>query len=418
MEAVATGAAANVSSEAAKGIFQEAIRHIRYVIFYQKYVEKFEEKLKKLIEKRTSVQQDVNAAKRNGEKIKADVQGWRKRVDKVIAEEEVNKVKDLKLKAESNCFFGLCPSIKSRHKLSRKAEEAATTFDVLINECQFGCVGYRDVPEPILHTDFQTFKSREKLFNDIMDSLKVPTTTMIGVYGMPGVGKTSLVKEVYRQVHEDKLYSVVMVSVSETPDIQRIQDEIAESLGLKLEEKTTAGRARRLHERLIQEKNPKKNQEKMILVILDDIWKKLNLEEVGIPFGSQHEGCKILLASRNKNVLSNGMGATNTFQLVDLDDEEAWEFFKKMVGDSFESDEEMQSTAIEVAKRCAGLPLAISTVARALQNKELFVWNDALRQLQRPYSDNPSEISAEVYKAIELSFNHLPSEPIKQIFLL
>ncbi|KAK8484120.1 hypothetical protein V6N12_065938, partial [Hibiscus sabdariffa] len=338
--------------------------------------------------------------------------------DKLITEEE-KEVKDLRVKARNKCFFGLCPRIMSRHRLSRKAEEDATTFDDLIKECQFDRVGYRDVPEVILPTDFETFKSREKLFNDIMESLKVSTTSMIGVYGMPGVGKTSLVKEVERQLREVKLFnSVVMVTVSQAPDIQRIQDEIAESLGLKLEEKTTVGRARRLCERLIQEKNPEKKQEKRILIILDDIWKKLDLNEVGIPFGSQQKVCKLLLTSRIKHVLSNGMGATKIFQLADLDDKEAWEFFRKMAGDSFESNEELRSTAIEVAKRCAGLPLAISTVARSLQNRELFVWKDALRQLQRPYSENPSEISVEVYKAIELSFNQLPDDPLKQTFLI
>ncbi|KAK8508819.1 hypothetical protein V6N12_034921 [Hibiscus sabdariffa] len=420
MEAIATGAAANVSSEAAKGIFQEAIRHIRYVIFYQRYVDKFEDKLQKLIEKRSSVQQDIVVAERNVEKIKADVQGWCERVDKLIPEEE-DKVKDLQVKAKNKCFSSLCtrPSIKSRYRLSRKAEEDAAIFNELIKECQFDRVGYRDVPQLIVHTDFETFKSRESVFSDIMESLNDTTVSMIGVYGMPGVGKTSLVREVHRQLQEVKLFnSVVMVTVSQTPDIQRIQDEIAESLGLKLEEKTTVVRARRLYERLIQEKNREKNQEKMILVILDDIWKKLDLEEVGIPFGSQHKGCRILLTSRNKNVVSNGMGATKTFQLGDLDDKEAWEFFKKMAGDSFESDEELRSTANELAQRCAGLPLAISTVARALQNKELFVWKDALRQLQRPYSENPSGISAEVYKAIELSFNQLPNDPLKQTFLI
>ncbi|KAE8675352.1 Cc-nbs-lrr resistance-like protein [Hibiscus syriacus] len=414
MDPIAAGAAANISSETAKGIFHEAKRHIRYVISYQRYVKNFEEKLQKLIEKRSRLQQDIVVAERNVEKIKADVQGWCGRVDKVIAEKK-DKVDDLQVKANNKCFFGLCPNIKSRHRLSRKAEEDAATFDELIKDCQFNGVGYRDVPQLIVDTDFEAFKSREKVFEDIMESVKDSTVSMIGVYGMSGVGKTSLVREVHRQSREAKSFdSVVMVTVSQTPDIQKIQDEIAESLGLRIEEKSTVVRASRLRERLIQEKN----QDKRVLIILDDIWEKLDLAEVGIPFGSQHKGCKILLTSRNKNILSNGMGATKTFQLGDLEDEEAWEFFKKMAGDSFESDKELQSTATEVAKRCAGLPLAIATVARALQKQSLFVWNEALRQLQRPYSENPSEISAEVYSAIELSINHLRGEEVKQVFLL
>ncbi|KAK6288572.1 hypothetical protein POUND7_000113 [Theobroma cacao] len=100
----------------------------------------------------------------------------------------------------------------------------------------------------------------------------------------------------------------------------------------------------------------------MVLVVLDDIWKRLDLKEVGIPFGNQHKECKILLPSRDQNVLSNGMDADKTFAIDNLDDKEAWDLFRKMARDSVES-AELQSTAIEVAKECARLPLAIATIA-------------------------------------------------------
>ncbi|EOY20362.1 NB-ARC domain-containing disease resistance protein [Theobroma cacao] len=413
MDPVITGAAANVASEAAKGIFHEVKRHMRYVFIHKKNVDKFEEKLKSLIAKRASVQQEVDAANRNGEKIKADIEHWRKTVDKVIDEED-KRVKDLEEKAKNKCFIGLCPNIKSRYQLSRKAEDGAAAVDDLIGQCQFNGVGYLDVPEAIVDASpngFETFKSREKVFNDIMEAMKDAAISMIGVYGMGGVGKTSLVNEVARQVQEVKLFdSVVTITVAQTPDIQKIQENIAELLGLRLEDKTIDARARRLHERL--------KKEKMVLVVLDDIWKKLDLREVGIPFGNQHKGCKILLTSRDQNVLSNEMDADKTFAIDDLDDEEAWDLFRKMAGaDSVESSE-LRSTAIEVAKKCARLPLAIATVARALRNKGLFVWKDALRLLQKPSSRNFTGISADVYSAIELGYNHLENEELKQAFLL
>ncbi|KAK6288571.1 hypothetical protein POUND7_000112 [Theobroma cacao] len=412
MDPVITGAAANVSSEVAKGIFQEIKRHMRYVIISKQNVDKFEEKLKSLIAKRTSVQQEVDVADRNGEKIKADVEHWCNTVDKVINEEE-KKVKDLEDKAKNKCFFGLCPNIKSRYQLSKKAEKGAVVVDNLIQECQFNGVGCLDVPKAIVDTSpngFETFKSREKVFNDIMEAMKDATISMIGVYGMPGVGKTSLVKEVARQVQEARLFdSVVTVTVAQTPDIQKIQENISELLGLRLEDKSTDVRARRLHERL--------KKEKTVLIVLDDIWKRLDFKEVGIAFGNQHKGCKILLTSRDQNVLSNEMDVEKRFAIDDLDDEEAWDLFRKMVGTDSVENAELRPTAIEVAKKCARLPLAIVTVARALRNKSLFAWKDALRQLQKPSSSNFTGKFAAIYLAIELSYNHLENE-LKQAFLL
>ncbi|WRX24746.1 NB-ARC - like 10 [Theobroma cacao] len=100
------------------------------------------------------------------------------------------------------------------------------------------------------------------------------------------------------------------------------------------------------------------------------------------------------------------MDVQKKFRINVLKEEEAWELFKKMAGNGDKSPE-LPSIATEVAKKCAGLPIAVSTVATALRNKDSFEWEDALRQLQRPSSSNFSEVPEEAYAAIELSYNHL-----------
>ncbi|XP_022719738.1 probable disease resistance protein At4g27220 [Durio zibethinus] len=413
MEPVVTGTAANLSSEVAKGIFQKVKRHMRYVIVYKKNVDKFEEKMETLLAKRESVKGYIEAAKRNLEKIKPDVELWCRKVDK-LREDEMKNVKDLQDKAKSKCFIGLCPNIKSRYQLSRKAEEVVEVVNEHLQQGEFNSVSCPAPPLDIVDAatpkDFEAFESRAKIFKDIMEALKDGTTNVIGVYGMPGVGKTTLVKEVYRKAKEDELFdSVTMAFVNQTPDLQKVQDQLAASLGLKLEGKDVVVRAARLRERL--------KKEKKVLVILDDIWKKLDLKEVGIPFGEENKGCNVLLTSRYLNVLRNDMDARKIFPISVLEDNEAWDLFKKMAGDDPENPE-LQSTAIEVAKKCAGLPVAIATVARALRGKELYVWKDALRKLQKPSPTSFTGIPAHVYSAIELSYNHLESEELKQTFLL
>ncbi|XP_040959541.1 uncharacterized protein [Gossypium hirsutum] len=87
-----------------------------------------------------------------------------------------------------------------------------------------------------------------------------------------------------------------------------------------------------------------------------------------------------------------------------------------MAGNCVESCD-LKPIAMEVAKKCAGLPIAIATVAGALRNKRLFEWKNALRELERPSSSNFTGINA-AYSAIEWSFNYLESEEVKLTFLL
>ncbi|KAK9218244.1 hypothetical protein WN943_006881 [Citrus x changshan-huyou] len=151
-----------------------------------------------------------------------------------------------------------------------------------------------------------------------------------------------------------------------------------EKLGLELSDEAEYRRASKLYERL--------KSENKILVILDNIWKHLELETVGIPFGNNHKVCRLLLTARDNNVLLS-MGSKDNFLIGNLTEQEAWRLFKIMNGDDVENCK-FKSTAINVAKACGGLPIAL----RALRNKSLHEWKDALRELRTPsmtYLDTP-----------------------------
>ncbi|OMO98977.1 Disease resistance protein [Corchorus olitorius] len=342
---------------------------------------------------------------RNVQEIKPDVK-LRSGGVKTKIEEEAKMVKDLEQKAKSKCFIGFCPSIKSRYRLSKKPEEGASASVGLIRQCQF--TGPKDTEdEP--GKDFEAFESRQKVFNDIMEAMKDTSINMIGVYGMSGVGKSTLLKEVVRKVRKFKLFDwVVMVAVTENPVIVTIQDQIAESLGLKLEAENERGRAGELRQSL---------EEKRVLFVLDDLGAKLDFEKVGISSGNEENRCKMLLASRDQDVLlqSDGMHALNTFPINHLDEQEATDLFKRIIGESNISPE-LQTERNEIPKRCGGLPLPISTVALALKNKDQLDWTDALRQLQSP-SRGLKDISPALYSAIELCYNHIERKELQQFFL-
>ncbi|KAH9754212.1 Disease resistance protein [Citrus sinensis] len=246
--------------------------------------------------------------------------------------------------------------------------------------------------------------------NDILGALRNPDNSMLGICGMGGIGKTMLAKEVARKAKNDKLFDLVVFSeVSQSPDIRKIQGEIADKLGLTFREESESGRARRLFSRL--------KKEKRILVILDNIWEYLDLQVVGIPHGDGDKGCKVLLTARSLEVLSRKMDSQQNFVVGALEEEEAWSLFKMMAGDYVEGSE-LKCVTRDVAKECAGLPVSIVTVARALRGASIFEWKDALKQLRRPSSTNFKDIQPAAYKAIELSYNKLEGEEVKNLFLL
>ena len=191
--------------------------------------------------------------------------------------------------------------------------------------------------------------------------------------------RVHLVQEIAKEVKNDKLFDVVlMVTISQT-NLERIQDEIAEQLGLRFEERTSSsGRANRLCERI--------KKEKTILIILDDLrekidmdklgipsldtWGKMNPEKVGVPLKDDYKSYKLLLTSRSQDILQKN-DAQKNFSLQVLNDEESWSLFEAMVGDVVK-DDNFHKIANQVARRCGGLPVLIVPTAKSLKYQIVF----------------------------------------------
>ncbi|XP_057513860.1 disease resistance protein At4g27190-like [Actinidia eriantha] len=310
------------------------------------------------------------------------------------------------------CFNGWCINLWARYKFSKEAFEKAgeiTKFE----GTKFDAVSYRPPSSEIVSFSsskmFAGLESRKTKVKEIMNALDYENMNVIGICGMGGVGKTTIVEEVFRQAKAEKKFNkIVMVVVSQTPNVTKIQDEVAHKVGLNLENRDKSERVSALTERI--------KMEKKILVILDDVWSRLELEEVGIPFGEDHKGCKILLTSRSEDVCSE-MDAQKTFPIQVFSELETWVLFREMVGAAADSSD-LNSIAREVAKRCGGLPIAIVTVGRALRNRSKHVWIDVLRQLKKPVPKRIKGMDAFVYSRLELSYNYLDDEEAKSLFLL
>ncbi|KAH9754182.1 putative disease resistance protein [Citrus sinensis] len=395
--------------EVVKCLAPPAYREISYLreSKYTSNLQNLKTEVDNLKYERESLLRQVNEAELNGEKIYENVENWLAGANNVIVEAE--KVTD-KATASERCFGGLCPNLKTRRELSKDAGRQKEAVVKVRGDGKFDRISYRTAPEDIRlipNKDYEPFESRLSTLRSILSALEDRDVNMLGIYGMGGIGKTTLAEEVARKVKSDKLFDqVVFVEVSQKQDIRKIQGVIADKLGLKLHEESNEGRAGRLCEGI--------KKVKKILIVLDNIWENLNLGNVRIPLG---DGCKVLLTARSLNVLSEKMDCRTNFPVGVLNEEEAWSLFKKMAGDYVEGSE-LEEVARNVAKECAGLPVSIVTVARALRSKSIREWKDALEQLRRPSSSNFKDVQPAAFKAIELSYNKLGRDDLKNIFLL
>ncbi|KAK3200435.1 hypothetical protein Dsin_023850 [Dipteronia sinensis] len=375
--------AISIAGKVSEYFVEPVVHQLSYIWNYKSNFENLETEVRKLKGRRDTVEHSVEESRRNGEEIEQQVNSWIVSAKKIA--NEASQVIQENQQANTKCLNGWCPNPKKRHKHSRKAAKKVKAVVEVYGEGDFQRVSYRTIPEetwlPSLMKGYEAFESRMSTSKDILSALSDPDVNMVGVYGQDGIGKTMLVKEVARQLRQAKVKTlfdeIVFVEVSKTPDIKKIQGEIADKLGLQFHKESESGRARALCARL-----KKVNK---ILLILDDIWGRLDLDKVGIPFEEDHKGCKLLLTARNQEVLTNKMDSQNNFPISVLKEEEAWILFKKIVGNCIE-DGNLDSIAKDIAKACRGVPKVVVTKARELKNKGEYEWKNALVELRKPSS--------------------------------
>ncbi|XP_060973828.1 disease resistance protein At4g27190-like [Cannabis sativa] len=456
-------------------------RQLGYLFYYTRNVEKLNTQLQQLNDAQNRLQRRVQDAQNNCQVIEADVTTWLATFGQIS--QEANTFLNHPDHATVVCSCGSPPHLLMRHRLSRKATKMSIQVHELKEECKFDTIAYPPhlhtpstttaatattttlaaattattaaatttlAPTAARTTlattsatatattsattttlaaatttlaataattatkEYESFNSRRVILEGIMTAVRDGNRRRIGLHGMGGIGKTMLAKEIAKLAKEEELFSkVVITTISQAPNIKEIQQHIAEMLDMTTfsQNESIDKRAQLLRTRLEQD-------ESKILLILDDIWKELNLEEIGI-----HDGCKILVTSRYLHVLRNSMGMaeSDVFFIGALESSEAIDLFKKIIGDTkVENNAYYKALALKIVEECAGLPIAIATVAHALKcyTDDSSMWKDALQRLRSSNFTGIEGMHDKVYLSIRLSYDFLGSQEEEAKLLL
>ncbi|CDY31091.1 BnaA08g26410D [Brassica napus] len=150
-------------------------------------------------------------------------------------------------------------------------------------------------------------------------------------------------------------------------------------------------------------------------MLLDDIWEKVKLQEIGIPFPSADNGSKVVFTTRSKYVCGR-MGA-HDLEVKQLDQKNAWELFRQKIrGTTLDSDPKILELAKQICEKCKGLPLALTVIGETMSYKtSVREWQCAIDDLDSN-ADNYPEVRDEILKILKLSYDDLKDETLQQCF--
>ncbi|KAF5468029.1 hypothetical protein F2P56_012222 [Juglans regia] len=246
----------------------------------------------------------------------------------------------------------------------------------------------------------------EKLMNLYLN-IRQDDVRFLGIWGMGGIGKTTLARAVYDKISRQFKVSSFIANVRETSTRGAIVDLQKQLLSDLFKDKSSdikdVDRGKNKIRHGLRHRRP-------VLVVVDDVDQSQQLEALAIERDWFGGGSVIIITTRDKHLLiERGLAEDEIYRAKEFDDDEAlqlfsWKAFKKDL--PLEGFVELSKQIIHYAN---GLPLAIEVLGRFLCRQNVEFWESALRCL----SKNPKK---EIVDTLKISFDGL-EENEQKIFL-
>lgn len=384
-------------------------KKLSHFINLDQQIHSLAEALKELQEKRDDLKREIGEAEFRGLASTNQVKGWLQRADAIEAEiSSIVVDPGQRLKC-----FGCCNAkCSARYTLSRDVSKKLRDISELLSKGSFDVVVRDDksLPAAVEEMPSRPTVGLDLLLQKIQQYLREDEVGIIGIYGMGGVGKTTLLKDINNKLLVETHNFDVVICVWSLKDsvLKKIQQAVAARFGLDLgETESIEQRASEIY-RVVRGKK--------FLLLLDDVWKGFDLEKTGIPLPDKNNKCKVIFTTRSMDVCSE-MDAHQKLKVDFLRESESWELFCQKIGRKEILDSpSVQSNAKTIVKKCGGLPLALITIARAMANKETAEeWKHALEVLDK----TPSELRGmeDVFTLLKLSYDNLENDRLRWCFL-
>ncbi|XP_047180434.1 probable disease resistance protein At4g27220 [Vigna umbellata] len=385
---------------------------------------KLDELRSDLTREEKEIQGQLQLLESHGKKCKRKVALW------------LNEIQNIKQRAidmkDSLNQFG-CSDFYVPQGEMYSAEESQKKIEHLTEEIQ-----KHKKLKPLVLSNEYVGRKFEKNVETLWKLMRDDRVFIIGIYGMGGVGKTFLANYMQSEIKRTKTFEdVLWVNVPRYFNLDNLQELIAKMIKVKFYYTyNETDRAIILAKELEKRKN--------IILILDNVWKYVDLEMLGISL--RINGIKLIMTSRLKDVFQqmdclsiniievkpfyyyHHYNSCDIYYRNDYDDDsdedddkydEAWKLFLLKLGSygtPLTLSPEERNSARYVVKECDGLPLGISVMAQSMKGKtNIHWWRHVLNKFDK--LEMGVEMQQKVFTTLKHSYYNLNEEDWQKCFL-
>ncbi|EOY03846.1 Leucine-rich repeat-containing protein, putative [Theobroma cacao] len=227
---------------------------------------------------------------------------------------------------------------------------------------------------------------------------------IIGIWGMGGIGKTTLAQAIYDEVLSQFESYYFLANVREKSEesggITSLRDKLLSNI---LEEKTLHISTPRIGSTF----TIYRLRRKRVLVVLDDVSDVEQLEQLAIRHDHFGPGSRIIVTTRNKQVLNGAVDAS--YEVQELNDDDSLQLFSQHAFRQNHRVDDLQDLSNGVLQYARGFPLALKVLGSAFYRKCRVYRESEMKKLkQHPHP--------KIQKILKISYDGL-DETEKCIFL-
>lgn len=255
--------------------------------------------------------------------------------------------------------------------------------------------------------DLVGMKARMETMESYLD-LGSDDVRTVGIWGMGGIGKTTLAKAVFDKIQSEFDCSAF---VGEVRDVcSKVSNAIVDLQKLLCKTLQLDSDANIQHAAMGVRLFRKRLGHKKVLIILDDVDNKEHIDSLAAE-GWLGSGSRVIITTRDKQTLmACGVAEDKTYEVERLTDNESIRLFCQ---NAFEKKhappDEYKDLSNNFVKCADGLPLALKVLGSALCGGKVDEWSDALASLDA--NPNPG-----IFGVLQLSYDGL-KENEREIFL-